>query len=184
MSEEATQVKKKGKLPVVLMVALLVGGGGFFAMKSKSGGPKKVEIKAGTVEALDKEFLVNLATPTVYLRAEIAVELREGFKKEELDASMPEIRDSVNQIFRSKKPEEIGPAATESLQKEIAKSINRILIDHMKDEDKKAQTDFEKAAPDAKSTDPKSEKKDADIEHWMCPAGPVLNVYFTSFTTQ
>ena len=64
MSEETKGTpevkKKKGKLPVILMLLILVGGGGYFGMKMKSGGPAKVEVKAGTVEALDKEFLVNL----------------------------------------------------------------------------------------------------------------------------
>jgi hypothetical protein len=58
--KEAPQGKKKGKLPVIIALVALIGGGGFFGMKMKSGGPKKVEIKAGAPEPLDKEFLVNL----------------------------------------------------------------------------------------------------------------------------
>ena len=107
--------KKKGKLPIILVLLLVIGGGGFFAMKSK-GGPKKVEIKVGAVEPLDKEFLVNLAGgANTYLRTEIAFELRDGFKKEDLDAQMPAIRNCINQILRSKTLQEVG-ATQETLE--------------------------------------------------------------------
>src|SRR5689334_1020436 len=102
MSEEAkdTTTKKKGKMPIILALLVVLGGGGFFMMKGKSA-PKKVEVKAGAVEPLDKEFLVNLSgSANVYLRAELALEMREGYTKEELEANMPAIRDSINQIFR------------------------------------------------------------------------------------
>ncbi|HVT14121.1 MAG TPA: flagellar basal body-associated FliL family protein [Fimbriimonadaceae bacterium] len=207
MSKEAKEVKegaeptakKKGKLPVIIVLVALIAGGGFFGMKMKSGGggPKKVVIKAAPEAiALDKEFLVNLSNgANTYLRAEIAFEVRDGFKKEDLDANMPAIRDAINQIFRSKSLQEVSASQTANLQKEIAEAVNAILIGHMKDEDKKAQADFEKAAKDAQSAEkPKDDgkkddasKDDAskdDAETFICPAGPVLNVYFTSFTTQ
>ncbi len=191
MSEEATEakaVKKKGKLPIILVLVLVLGGGGFFAMKGK-GAPKKVVIKAGGVAPLDKEFLVNLAGgPNVYLRAEMALELRDGFAKEKLEEYMPAIRDCINQILRSKSIQQVGASQTDVLRKEISKSINEIIKEHMTDEEKKAQEEFEKAAgekPEPAKPGTKGHKDEADQEQqWASPAGPVLDVYFTSFTTQ
>jgi flagellar basal body-associated protein FliL len=201
MSEEVKEAKevkakKKGKLPIILVLVLVIAGGGFF-MKSK-GAPKKVEIKAGTVEALDKEFLINLNSgPSTFLRAEIAFQMRDGFTKEELDASMIPIRNCIIQIFRSKSLQEVGADQTDALRKEIAESVNTILISHMKDEEKKVQAELEKAAAQSKPDASKNDKKSADDKNggeakddldpsksWVSKAGPVLDVYFTSFTTQ
>ena len=184
--------KKKGKLPVIIAVVLVLAGGGFF-MKSK-GGPPKVEIKPGISLEIEKEFLVNLANgPNTYLRAEVALKMREGYTKEGLDESMPAIRDCINQILRSKSLQQVGSNATPALQKEIAVAINKILIGEMKDDDKKKQKEFEKAVleeakheSEAKGKDKhkEEESKDGKEEEWLCPAGPVLTVYFNSFTTQ
>jgi flagellar basal body-associated protein FliL len=180
MSEEVKEapVKKKGKLPVILVLLLVLGGGGFFMMKGKSG-PKKGEIKAGEAAPIDKEFLVNLSGGSSYLRSEMALQIRDGFAKESLDAEMPAIRDAINQILRSKTLSQVSAAQTDDLRREICSAVNRILISNMKEEDKKAQQEFEKAAASKPDGD-KSELK----EHWPSPAGPVLSVYFTSFTTQ
>lgn len=196
-TEPAEAKKKKGKMPIVIALVVLIAGGGFFGMKAKSGGgPKKVEIKAAAeAVALDKEFLVNLSGgANSYLRAEVAFELREGFKKEDLDANLPAVRDAINQIFRSKSMQEVSSTQTAALQKEIGQAVNAILISHMKEEDKKAQADFEKAAHEAKTPDAKADEKAdgkkadsgkaEEAEAFACPAGPILNVYFTSFTTQ
>jgi len=199
MSEEAKEAtpgkKKKGKLPVIVMLLALIGGGGFFGMKMKGGGPKKVVIKAAAETVpFDKEFLVNLSGSTsTYLRVEISLELREDFKKEGLDPSMPAIKDDVIKILRSRSLADVSADKTDDLQHTIAVAINRILISHMKPEERLAQDAFEKEAaaeetaaksganpkPDAESTGTDDEK-----EVFNCPSGPVLNVYFTSFTTQ
>lgn len=179
-------------MPVILALVLVLGGGGFFMMKGK-GAPPKVEVKAGIVQDLEKEFLVNLAGgPNVYLRAEIALELREGYTKEALEEQMPAIRDCINQILRSKSLQQVGATSTQSLRTEIAKSINKILISHMKEEEKKKQEEFEKAVEDSEKKSDEGDKHEKekkaeekkDEEDWVCPAGPVLNVYFTAFTTQ
>lgn len=196
-TEPAEAKKKKGKMPIIIVLVLLIAGGGFFGMKAKSGGgPKKVVIKAAPeAVALDKEFLVNLSGGVNnYLRAEVAFELRDGFKKEDLDANLPAIRDAINQIFRSKSAQEVSSSQTAALQKEIGEAVNTILISHMKEEEKKAQAEFEKAAHEAKASESKPDgkgepkkgeaAKDDEAEMFACPAGPILNVYFTSFTTQ
>lgn len=199
MSEEVKDStegkKKKGKLPVIAMLVVLIAGGGFFGMKMKGGGaPKKPEVKSGEIAPIDKEFLINLRGQNQYLRVEIALELREGYKKEELDANMQSVRDTIIQIFRSKTLAEVSSDHTEGLKKEIAESINDILISHMKDEEKKTQEDIDKSLKPAKSEEGKSKKdeKSKDSEDssdepkndWVCPGGPVLNVQFTNFTTQ
>jgi flagellar basal body-associated protein FliL len=187
MSEEpeVSPKKKKGKLPVIIALLAVLGGGGFFVMKSKAGtGPKKVEIKAGTTEPLAKEILVALSGGNSYLRVEVALELRSDFKKEELEADMPAIQDAVTQIFRSKSLSEVGAGSTEELKKEIGVTVNHILISHMKDEAKKAQAEIEKSVKDKPKPAADKKKLDDMEEEFVCPAGPVLNVYFTSFTTQ
>jgi flagellar protein FliL len=190
MSEEVKEApetkKKKGKLPVILALLLVLGGGGFFVMKGK-GGPPKVVVKAGTAEQIKDEFLINLAGgPGIYLRAEVALQLRDGVKKEGLEEHMPAIRDAINQILRSKTLQQVGASQTEKLRKELATAINEILIGHMTPEEKKAQTEFEKATSEepAHEKDKKNKKEEEKEEEWACPAGPVLTVFFTSFTTQ
>lgn len=194
--------KKKGKLPIILALLLVLGGGGFFMMKGK-GAPKKVEIKAGEVAPLDKEFLVNLAgTPSSFLRAELAFELREGYKKESLDAEMPAVRDCINEILRSRTLDEVSASASDSLRKEIATKVNAILIEHMTPEEKKQQAEVEKSVkgdedkakasaakaaegkPKPKTTDQQEKPSEETPEKWVSKIGPVLDVYFTSFTTQ
>jgi len=193
-AKEATVAKKKGKLPVIVMMLVLLGGGGYFGMKMKGGAPQKLVIKAAPETVpFDKEFLVNLYGPNnTYLRVEISLELREDFKKETLDPSMPKIKNKVIQIFRSKGLQDVSAEKTDDLQQQIAKSINEILICNMTGEEKKAQIEYEKAAADAAraqsanvASKANGASPDSDQpETWACPAGPVLNVYFTSFTTQ
>jgi flagellar protein FliL len=191
MSEEVKEApetkKKKGNLPVILALILVLGGGGFFMMKGK-GGPAKVVIKAGSSEQIKDEFLINLAGgASVYLRAEIALELRDGVKKEALEEHMPAIRDSINQILRSKTLQQVGASQTQTLRKELASAINSILVGHMTAEEKKAQKEFERIAAEGHEKDSSAKKKgesDDPSHDWVCPAGPVLSVFFTSFTTQ
>lgn len=195
MSEAATPAtdapkKKKGKLPVILILALVLGTGGFFGMKMRGGGPpKEPEIKLGEIVPLE-EFLLNLRDGRTYLRTEIALHVKEGFKKEELDKSLPAVRDGVISVLTS---QSIGGVSTmegkEKLKVELATAINGILEslapppekkeDHGKDK-KESHDKGEKGEKD------KDEPESKETKHpdWHSQEGPVLKVYFTSFATQ
>ncbi|MBV6457363.1 MAG: hypothetical protein HONBIEJF_00471 [Fimbriimonadaceae bacterium] len=198
MSEAATPAtdapkkKKKGKLPVILLLAVVLGTGGFFGMKMRGGGPQKEpEIKLGEIVPLE-EFLLNLRDGRTYLRTEIALHFKEGFKKEGFDKSLPAVRDGVISVLTS---QSLGVVSTmegkEKLKAELATTINGILEslepkpevkkEHGKDkketEGGKDKETADKAKDDAASKEPKH-------PDWQSQTGPVLKVYFTSFATQ
>ena len=109
MAEETTTespeqpVKKKGgKLPIIIALVLVLAGGGFFVMKGK-GSKEPPPVKLGAVEPL-AEFLVNLRESNSYLRAEIALHLKEGYEKEQFDKnnSFPVHRMSSIQVTMRK----------------------------------------------------------------------------------
>lgn len=165
--------KKKGKLPVIIALVVVLVGGGFFGMKMKT--PKaKPEIKAGEVVKLG-EFLVNLDSgPNTYLRTEISVQLREGFSAEAFEKSSDAIKDAVGTILGSKQLDQVGSNARPALKKEIVGAINQILDGAMTPEQQKAE----------KGMAPGEGKKGDEHADWVDPTGPAINLYFTAFTTQ
>lgn len=170
--QEAAPAKKKGKLPVLLALVLVLGGGGFFVMKSK-GNPAKVEVKLGEVEQLE-EFLVNLRGQGTYLRAEIALQLKEGFSKEELVKNVAAVRDAILTDLSAKSLYEVSTAAGKAkLKREIAESVNAVL--------KQLE---EKKNPKKDKPEPANAKPKIANPEWESQEGPVLRVYFSSFATQ
>lgn len=174
MSEEPKEpAKKKGKLPIILILALVLGGGGFFMLKSKGGEQKEPQVKLGAIETLP-EFLVNLRGDT-YLQTEIALQMRDGFKAEELATNMPAVRDVILTILSGKTVAQVSSSEGKAkLKTEIATGVNRILD--------------ELTAPPGKKNGKKEPREDEeeDREHpdWESDTGPVLKVYFTKFATQ
>lgn len=191
---EGKKKKKGGKLPVILAILLLLGGGGFFAMKMKAkGAAKEPEIKLGEIVPL-KEYLVNLRTGTNYARAEIAVQLREGYAKEKLETIRPAVDDAVNMVLKGHTVDELeSPEGLDALKKELAERINAVLDEYdpehksKKEEPAKGKepANGREGAPaanaDAKLKDP---KPDESKKSWQSLKGPVLKVFFTSFATQ
>lgn len=184
--EASEQTKKKGgKLPVILALLLLFGGGGFFYMKVKAKGtPAKVEIMLGEVVPL-KEFLVNLQSPSTYARTEIALHLKDGYKKEELDKSMSAVLEAVQMVLSSKSSSEVGTVEGKlALKRELASKINAVLEEAAQASGHGA-ADAEKEKP-GDSTSRTADEGDKKLEHptWDSDTGPVLRVYLTSFATQ
>ncbi len=154
--EEEKEGKKK-KSPLMLIIILVVGlgvlgGGGFFAYKYFLAGdeepaaeaPQKEEAAKGE-EAKKEEkapekpgallemepFIVNLADPSGkrYLKLKLAVDAKDEKIKQELEARMPQIRDSILLLLTSKSYADIAPVAGKiRLRNEILKIINRALI--------------------------------------------------------
>ena len=195
---EEPQKKKGGKLPIIIALVVLLAGGGFFMMKGQ-GKKEPPPLKLGTIEPLE-EFLVNLQETNVYLRTEIALHLKDKFTKEELDKSLPAVRDIVNAILRSKSTEDIRTADdVASLKRELVEGINKVL------EAAEADAHPVEAPPEATvgtapkigtakgpaAGDPKFGAVAKDREKLKAPAhpdwdsqtGPVLKLYFTSFAT-
>lgn len=176
---EGTQEAKKkkgGKLPIILSLVILLAGGGFFVMKGRgASATKQPEVPAlGAIEPV-KEMLVNLAGNQAYLRAEIGLHVVKDFKKEEFEANKEAVTDAIIGRLKSKKLSDIQtPEQMMQLKREIAEDVNKIF-----NRDKGAKAD----SPDgAAKTDASPAYKVPD--DYDSATGPVLKVYFTSFTTQ
>lgn len=185
MSEQAnTEPKKKGKLPIVLILAIVLGAGGFFGMKMRGGGEKKKEpeIKLGAMVEIKEEFLTNMAERSSYVRAKIALQMKEGYagKTEE---DMPAIQDAINMKLQDTSVREVATLeGMRKLKRELAASINKILAEHeeKKDEHKDEEGDKE----DKKDKKEEKPEKEKIPEGWDSAKGPVLKVLFVSFATQ
>jgi flagellar basal body-associated protein FliL len=187
---EAAPAKKKGKLPIIVMLAVMLAGGGFFGMKMRQPKEhKKPEIKLGAVLPL-KEFLVNLTDGGKYLRAEIVLHLKDGAKieaggeGEEGGGGGPDmdiIRDAVITVLTSKCSTDVQtPSAKDKLRREIASAVNGALEEYEKSKGEKPGEEAKASEEKEKPEDPKTRKH----PDWASETGPVLKVYFTSFATQ
>lgn len=206
-TEEAVGKKKKGKLPIIIVLVLVLAGGGFFMMKGKSGENEPPPIKLGVVEPL-AEFLVNLKEPNAYLRAEIALHLKDGYTKAEFDLSLPAVRDAIILVLGSRSIQQVRTLDGKlALKRDLVTAINKVLeaaaAEAHPPEEPEAAADEKKAA-DEKGSDTKGEKKGTTHakkgsseakkeegdpkapEHpdWDSQTGPVLKLYFTGFATQ
>ena len=164
MAEEATEVKKKGgnKLVIIGIAVAMLFTGGFFGLKMRSAG-KKPEIELGEIQTI-KEFLVNIDNKT-YLRTEIALHFVKGFKKEEMDASLPAIQDAINNKLAGRPISDINNVrGKEKLKLEIAAAVNKAINGMKKPEDQP--------------------KPFPHRDGWDSDIGPCVKVYFTSFAFQ
>lgn len=153
--EEGENEKKKGGLPIMMIIIIVVGlavlgGGGFLgytmffaepdaqaeeSAASEEDGDKEDGDKAGgapapgTVITLNP-FIVNLADPTGkrYLKLALAVDARDEVIKAEVEARLPQIRDSILILLTSKTFADISTVAGKiRLRNEVLKIFNRIL---------------------------------------------------------
>jgi len=194
--EEEPAKKKKGKLPIILALVIVLAGGGFFMMKGKGGSHEPPPVKLGIVEPL-AEFLVNLREPNSYLRAEVSLHLKDGYTKEEFDKCLPSVRDAIILTLGSRSIQQVRTLDGKlKLKKDLVASINKVLEaaeaelheDAPKDEEKagNAGTKKDPLSKGAGSSDQIKDPKPKAPEHpdWDSQTGPVLKLYFTSFTTQ
>lgn len=192
---EGEAKKKGGKLPLIVMMAAVLGAGGFFGMKMRAPAEvKKPELKLGAIVPLD-EFLVNLNDGTTYLRTAISLHMKEGYELHaggkgdghgaggggEIDI----IRDAVIGVLTSQSPESVRTLnGKKKLREALAEAINRQLESlggHGEGDSHGDKGDGEKGKDEHKSKDKDEEKAHPD---WDSQTGPVLKVYFTSFATQ
>jgi len=154
-AEEAEEGKgkKSGLIKLIIMgvgALLVLGGGGFAAYKfflAKPDTPPAVEGKAeaGKEDKKDKDkkegekatppmglepFVVNLADPggKRYLKLTVSLEIKDEKLKKELEARMPQIRDSILLLLSSKSFNDISAVAGKiKLRNEVLKIINNTL---------------------------------------------------------
>lgn len=134
---EKSEEKKKGGLPMPIIIGVVAVLIGLFLGKSVLGGSKaeakdkkKVVQEAGPTLALD-EFLVNLTGGNDhYLRTTISLGLRKETKEEEMKEKTALLRDSILTVLRSKKLTDLTKEnSSEKLKEELKKSMNDALGD-------------------------------------------------------
>lgn len=170
-------------MPIILILVVVLVAGGFFKMKS---GGKKEEpaVKLGETETLG-EFLLNVNSDgDHFLRTEISMQVKEGFKKEEFEKNLPAIKDEVLQVLRTKSVAELSARNMPALKFEIATKVNKLLEESAPKEEAKDSEKKKKHKKKGESDEPSSDPEERDHPDWDSDEGPVLKVYFTSFATQ
>lgn len=188
MAEEKAK-KGMGKLPIIIAVVAVVAAGGFFMMQGgKEEKDPGLTLGAHTEEV--GEFLVNLGDGATYLSTKITVQTAEGTSLGHDDGhgkvtANPAVSDAVISVLTSKTLEEIStPSGKARLKRELAYYMNHAYhASHVSDEKgghKKSSSDH------GDEKEPKELRADyePDYPEWDNDHGPVLKVYFTTFTTQ
>lgn len=184
MSEAAAPEapKKKGKLPIVLALALVLGGGGFFMMKGKGKKePPKTSLVLAEKEVELDEFLTNTSNPANYVKAKLSVKTTKEYTEEKLKANMGDVRDAVLTVFNATPTGDFTDSTKRpALKKKLAEAMNTALEGPL--EDKKDGDDKDdKPKRKGKSTEKPTE---AASDDWDSKTGPVLQVRFESLATQ
>lgn len=179
--------KKKGKLPIILALALVLGGGGFFMMKGK-GKPEKAKpaLELAEHETEMEEFLTNTANPGVYVRAKISVRLTKAYTEEKFKAAMGDARDAVLTVLNSTTPDAITDAKRRpELKKALAEAINTALEGPLEEDShgKDSKDDGHEEAPKRRGKEKEKPTKEAS-DDWDSDSGPVLQVRFQALATQ
>lgn len=209
MSEEAKKEgqeptkKKKGKLPVILALVLVLGGGGFFGY-SKMSGPKAPPPKT-LGEAVElEEFVVNLADQKTYLRCKVGLHFESGFATGHMEPLTPPIRDAIVMRLKSIKPSDAtSQEKLKALKALLAEDINAAIHSaegkeahaegeegehkddaHAEDSEHKEEAGEHKEKGDAHGEGEDAKEGEHPKNDWDNQDGPVLKVYFTSFATQ
>ncbi|MBL8065025.1 MAG: flagellar basal body-associated FliL family protein [Chthonomonadaceae bacterium] len=188
--------KKKGKMPMLLALVVMLGAGGFFG--SKMGGSKEKKeppIELGEVMPLG-EFLVNLRDGRTFLKTEIAVHIAKGQHLADeaggghggggkAEAPAP-VRDAIVAVLSAQDLNTIStPEGKVALKLALAKAINAVAPKHHKEGEKSHGKEDKKDGHEKdKKKEEEHEEPEVLDETWDSQTGPVLKVYFTSFATQ
>lgn len=188
MSEAAPKEegKKKGKLPVLIIVAVMLFGGGFFGMKMRGGEKKEPEIKLGKIVEFE-EKLYNLSDMQTYLRMTVALHLKDGYDEKKFSEVIAPVEDAMNLVVRAKSPSQVQTiAGLQNLKVELAEKINEVLasLESEKPNHKNPDEDEEAEEADEAETEKKPKAPKKPKNDWQSQTGPVLKVYFRSFAVQ
>lgn len=198
MAEAAKEApKKKGKLPIIIAVVALLAGGGYMMM-SKGGDKKEEEPEIALAHSAEQigEFLLNLKDGS-YLSTTVAVQTAEGTSVSsggdghgKAGEPYPWVKDAIIQVLSQKSSADLSSLEGKRMaRREIAYAINHAahLYKHEegdKKSSKKKKKDKDK--DDHASGTPDELKPDYEPEYpeWDSDEGPVLKVWFLTFTTQ
>lgn len=174
--------KKKGKLPVLIVVVAVLFGGGFFGMKMKGGDKKEPEIKLGKIVEFD-EKLFNLSDMQTYLRTTVALHLKDGYDEAKFKEVLPAVEDTMNLVIRAKSPAQVQTVSgIQKLKKELAERINAVLANL--ESGSAGHKEDKKDGAKGKGDDSAESKKEVPDNDWDSQSGPVLKVYFKAFAVQ
>lgn len=189
--------KKKNMLPVILAVVAVVGGGGFFMMSGKKEPKVEPEIALAHHPEDAGEFLVNLKGGG-YLSTKITLQCAEGSSVASAGDGhgggggiLPFVNDVIITVLTSKTMDEISTIeGKQKLRRELAYYINHASHTFAHEE----EADGKKPKKKKKSSNheahgagvPEELKADFEPEYpeWDNDEGPVLKVFFLTFTTQ
>ncbi len=181
MSEQAKQAepKKKGKLPVVIVLALVLGAGGFFGMKMRGGGEKvKPKVELGEIVEIKDEFLTNMAERNSYVRTKISLQLNKGFDKSKVEKELASVQDVINMKLQATSVRSVDSLdGLRKLKRELAAELNKLFKEKPEDPEKEEHDGTDKGSK-------KEEAPPKTPEGWDSAQGPVLKVLFVSWATQ
>lgn len=137
---------KNSKL-IVIIIAVMLGfilvsgavfGGYYFASRNSATTTSNGDVSSNKKEASGEEltleldeFLINLADEGKprYLKVKVAIGYNDGNEnlKKELEVKKPVVRDTLNNVFRTKKTADLKPEGEEVLKKELLDKVNDAL---------------------------------------------------------
>jgi flagellar FliL protein len=122
----------KKKLIIIVAAVLLLGGGGggFFLMKKKAPDAHAAEVKKPVAFLDVADIVLNLAqdNPTDkprFLRAKIALELKDSKAADEVKPLMPRVLDIFQVFMRELRPSDVeGSGGVHRLREELLRRVN------------------------------------------------------------
>lgn len=195
-AKEAAPKKKANMMPVIAALILVLGGGGFFMM-NKGGGEKasEPEIALAHHGAEDVgEYLVNLKDGS-YLSTKIALHCAEGETVSSAGDGhgkggevYPFVKDAIISVLTSKTLDGITSVeGKQQLRRELAYRVNHAAHTFMHKEEKGSKKKSKKDEDHGHSDGVPEELKpgyEPEYPEWDSDEGPVLKVFFMTFTTQ
>jgi flagellar FliL protein len=190
--------KKKNMLPVILAVVAVLGGGGYFMMSGKKEAKVEPEIALAHASEDAGEFLVNLRGGG-YLSTKIALQCAleqtvssGGGGHGAAGAIQPFVNDAIISVLTSKSMDDVTSVEGKlKLKRELAYYINHAAHTFAHEEgaeDKKSSKKKKKSSSHEPQEGGVPEELTADFEpeypEWDSDEGPVLKVFFLTFTTQ